>query len=82
MHIEDGPQTVAGVGLETTPIAVLGGLVEIITLADELFELWLHVHDLLGGEFELDYRDTGCFKVCKETNFGRLQEYEGPAAAV
>jgi len=39
MHIEDGPQTVAGVGLATTPIAVLGGLVEIIILADELSEL-------------------------------------------
>jgi hypothetical protein len=82
MHIKDGPQTMARVGLEIASITVLGGLVQVVILADELLELRLHVHDLLGGKFEFDYGDAGCFEVCKETDFGGLEEHEGTATAI
>lgn len=82
MHIEDGPQAMARVGLEVASIAVLGGLVQVVILVDELLELRLHVHNLLGGEFELDDRHAGRFEVCQEPHFGGLEKHEGPAAAV
>jgi hypothetical protein len=82
MHIEDSSQTMARIGLKIAAIAILGGLVQIVVLANEFLELRLHVDNLLGGEFEFNYRDAGLFEVGKETDFGGLEEHEGAAAAV
>jgi hypothetical protein len=72
----------ARIGLEIAPVPVLGRLIQVVVLADELLELRLHIDDLLGGELELDNGNTGGFEVREETDFGGLQEQEGSAAAV
>jgi hypothetical protein len=82
MHIEDSPQTMARVGLEIATVAVLGGFVQVVVLANELLQLRLHIHDLLGRELEFDYGNSRRFEMCEEAHFGGLEEHEGPAAAV
>lgn len=75
MHIKDRPQAMTRVRLQITPVSVLGALVQVVVLADQLLELRLHVHDLLGGEVELDDGDARRFEVRQEAYFGGLQEH-------
>lgn len=51
MDIEDGPQAVAGIGLEVGAIPVFGALVEVEVLCDECLELRLYVCVMLAGCF-------------------------------
>lgn len=53
--VEDGPQAVAGVRVDVGLEAVLGRLVEVVVLRDQLLELALDVDDLLGGELKLGH---------------------------
>jgi len=48
MHVEDGTQAVASVGLKVGAVAVLCRLVEVVVLRDEGLELALNVFDVLA----------------------------------
>jgi hypothetical protein len=82
VDVEDGAQAVAGVGVEVGPVALLGALVEVVVLADQLLELRLDVEDLLGWEVELDDGDSGRLEVGKEADFVGLEEHERAALGV
>lgn len=68
--------------MQIRPVTLLGALVEVVVLRDELLELRLHVDDLFGGELELDDGHTGRFEVREEADLVGLQEHEGAAFAV
>lgn len=82
MNVEDRAETVGGVRLQVGPVAVLGALVQVVVLRDQLLELRLHVDDLLGRKVELDDGHAGFLQVRKEPDLGGLEEHEGPAFAV
>lgn len=58
-----------GVGVEVGLESVLGALLQVVVLANELLELGLDVDDLLAGELELDDGDTGSLEVRQEADF-------------
>jgi len=68
--------------MEVTPVPILGRLVQVVILGNELLQLGLHVDDFLGWELELADGDTGGFEMCKETDFGRLEKHEGAAFGI
>lgn len=68
LHVVHGPQAVAGVGVEVGLEGVLGALLQVVVLADELLELGLDVDDLFAGELEFDDGDPGCLEVRQEAN--------------
>lgn len=82
VHIKNTAQTVAGVRVQIRSVAILGGLVEVVVLADELLELGLDVEDFGGGELELDDGHARCLEVGEEAYFGGLQEHEGATLGV
>ena len=50
---------------------------------DQLIELRLDIHNLLGGEFKLVQRDLGLLQVAQEAELVRQQEQQGaPASAI
>jgi hypothetical protein len=69
LHVVDGPQAVAGVGVEVGLEGVLGALLQVVVLSDELLELGLDVDNLLSRELELDDGDTGGLEVGQEADF-------------
>lgn len=77
MDVKNGPQAVAGISVEVGPVTLLGALVEVVVLADELLELGLDVEDLLGREVELHDRDASCLEVGEEADFVGLEEHQG-----
>lgn len=64
----------AGVGVEVGLEGVLGALLEVVVLADELLELGLDVDDLFAGELELDDGDAGRLEVRQEANLVGLSD--------
>lgn len=68
LHVVDGPQAVAGVGVQVGLEGVLGALLQVVVLADELLELGLDVDDLLPRELEFDDRDAGRLEVGQEAD--------------
>lgn len=56
-------------------------LVKIVVLADELFQLGLHVDNLGAGELELHDWHTRLLEVLQETDFRRLEEHQTAALA-
>lgn len=71
----------ARVRLQVAAIAILGRLVEVVVLADQLLELGLHVQDLLGREVEFDQRHARLFEVRQEADLRGLQEEQRFARA-
>lgn len=65
----------AGVGVEVGLEGVLGALLQVVVLADELLELGLDVDDLFAGELEFDDGDAGCLEVRQEANLVGLSDY-------
>lgn len=80
--VEHGPQAVAGVGVDVALEAVLGRLVEVVVLHDQLLQLALDVDDLVGRELELGHGHAGLLEVAQEGGFRRLQEHQTPALGV
>ena len=74
LHIEHAPQAVARIRLQVAAIAILGRLVEVVVLPDQLLELGLHVQDLFRGEVEFDERHARLFKVRQKTDLRGLEE--------
>jgi hypothetical protein len=60
---------VTGVGVEVGLERVLGALLQVVVLADELLELGLDVDDLLSWELEFDDGDTSSLEVGQEADF-------------
>ena len=71
----------ARVRLQVAAIAVLGRLVEVVVLPDQLLELGLHVQDFLGGEVEFHKRHARLFEVREKADFGGLEEEQGFAGS-
>lgn len=69
LHVVDGPQAVAGVGVEVGLEGILGALLQVVVLSDELLELGLDVDNLLSRELELDDGDTSGLEVGQEADF-------------
>lgn len=69
VHVKHTSQAVACVRVQVRPVTFLGGLVEVVVLADELLELGLDVVNLGGGELELDDGYARRFQVGEEANF-------------
>lgn len=67
--------------MQVAAVTVLGALVQVVVLADELLELRLHVLDLLG-EVKLDDGHAGRLEVGQEADFAGLEEHEGSALGV
>ncbi|TKW56812.1 hypothetical protein CTA1_6381 [Colletotrichum tanaceti] len=82
VDVEDGAQRVAGVRVQVAAVAVLGALVEVVVLVDELLQQRLDVGDLVGREVELHHRHARLLEVRQEPDLARLQEHEGSALAV
>jgi hypothetical protein len=82
VNVVDGAQAVAGVGVQVRLEGLLGALLQVVVLADELLELRLHVDDLLGGELELDDGHTCCLEMRQEADFVGLQEQQTAALGV
>lgn len=64
----------AGVGVEIGLEGVLGALLQVVVLANELLELGLDVDDLLARELELDDGDTSRLEVRQEADFVGLSD--------
>jgi hypothetical protein len=73
---------VAGIRVKIRPIALLGTLVKVVVLANELLQPGLDVEDLLGREVELDDGNPSGLEVGEEADFARLEEHEGAAFGV
>lgn len=56
-------------------------LVKIVVLSNELLKLRLDVHNLRGGEVELDDRNARFLEVLEEAHFRGLQEQKTAALA-
>lgn len=69
LHVVDGAQAVAGVGVQIRLEGLLGALLQVVVLADELLQLGLDVDDLVAGELELDDGDAGGLEVGQEADF-------------
>lgn len=65
----------AGVGVEVCLEGLLGALLQIVVLSDELLELRLDVDNLLPRELEFDDRDASGLEVRQETDFVGLFEH-------
>lgn len=74
LHVVHGPQAVAGVGVQIGLEGLLGALLQVVVLADELLELGLDVDDLLARELELDDGDAGGLEVGQEADFVGLAD--------
>jgi len=62
-YVKDRAQRVCRVRMQITPEALLGALVEVIILTDELLELRLHIDDARGRELKLDHGHARCLEV-------------------
>lgn len=82
VDVEHRAQRVARVRVQVAAVAVLGALVEVVVLRDELLEQALDVGDLVGGEVELDDRHARLLEVREEADLGGLQEHEAAALGV
>lgn len=82
VDIVDGAQAVAGVGVEVRLEGVLGALLQVVVLANELLELRLDVLDLLGGELKLHDGHLGGLEVRQEADFVGLEEEQAAAGLV
>jgi hypothetical protein len=72
----------ASIRLEIRSVAILGALVEVVVLGNQLLELRLHVDNLLGRKFKLDYGHTGGLEMGEKPYFGRLEEHQRAAFAI
>lgn len=59
----------AGVGVEVGLESLLGALLQVVVLSDELLKLRLDVDNLLSRKLEFDDRDTSGLEVRQETDF-------------
>ena len=66
MDIEHGAQTVARISMEVASVSLLGALVEVVILRDQLFKLRLNVEYLLRRELVLDHRYARLLQVPQE----------------
>lgn len=82
IHVIYGSQTVTGVGVEVGFEGVLGALLQVVVLADELLELRLDIDDLLGRELELDNGNSCRLEVREEADLVGLKEQETAALGV
>lgn len=82
IHVKHGAQRVRRVRVQIGTVAVLGALVEVVVLVDELLEQGLDVGDLVGREVELDDGHAGLLEVRQEADLAGLEEHEGAALAV
>lgn len=64
----------AGVGVEVGLEGLLGALLQIVVLSDELLELRLDIDNLLPRELEFDNGDASGLEVRQETDFIGLKE--------
>ena len=76
MDIKHGPQAVRSVGVEIRPVTVLGALVKVVVLADQLLQLALDVEDLALGEVVFDHGDLGGLEMGEEAQLVGLEEQE------
>lgn len=65
----------AGVGVEVGLEGLLGALLQIVVLSDELLELRLDIDNLLPRELEFDNGDASGLEVRQETDFIGLFGY-------
>lgn len=82
VHVVNGAKRVRGVCVKVRLEGLLGALLQVVVLADELLQLALDVLDLLGGELELDDGHTRCLEVRQEANLVGLQEQQTAASLV
>ena len=76
VDVEDASEGVAGVSVQVRPVAVLGGLVEVVVLADQLLKLALDVEDLVLGEVVFDHGDLGSLEMGQKADLVGLDEEE------
>lgn len=81
LHIEHAPQAVARVRLQIATIPILGRLVEVVVLPDQLLELGLHIQDFFRGEVEFHQGHARLFQVRQKADFRGLQEEQGFAGS-
>lgn len=65
----------AGVGVEVGLEGILGALLQVVVLSDELLELGLDVDDLVSRELEFDDGDASGLEVRQEADFVGLFGY-------
>lgn len=82
VDVVHGSQAVAGVCVQVGFEGLLGALLEVVVLADELLQLRLNVDNLLDGELKLDDGHAGRLEVREEANLIGLEEQETPALGV
>lgn len=80
VYVVDGSQAVARVCVEIRFECVLGTLLQVVVLANELLELRLDVDNLLGGEVKLHDGDAGRLEVRQEADFVGLEEEQTAAS--
>ena len=79
MDVKDVLEGVGGIGLDVGAECLAGGLVEVVVLFDEVFELCLDLGDLVFGELVLVEGDAGGLEVGEEGELGGEEEDEGAA---
>lgn len=79
VDVVDGAQAVGGVRVQVRLEGVLGALLQVVVLADELLELRLHVDNLLARKLELDDGHARRFQVRQEAHLVGLQEEQAAA---
>lgn len=62
--------------MKVRAVTILGGLMQVIILFDELFQLTLYIGDLVGWELILVQGNTGMLEVSQEAKFAREKEEE------
>ena len=82
MDVEHGTQAVTRVRVEVAPIPLLGALVKVVVLRDQLLELGLSIEDLLRWELVLDHGHTRLLKVPQKRGLVRLQEKQAASLAL
>lgn len=82
VDVKDAAQRVRSVGVHVAAVTVLGALVQVVVLADELLELRLNVDNLLGGEVELGDGNTSGLEMRQEAELVGLKEHKGSTLVV
>lgn len=82
VDIKDATQRVRSIGVQIAAVTVLGTLVQVVVLTDELLELRLNVDDLVGGEVKLDNGNAGGLEMRQEADLVGLEEHKGSALGV